>query len=606
MSFRNFTHKIFTQSLPSLRGGLGWGFFLFCQVAFAQVQFEAKVSKNTLGANETLRIDFSMNADGDNFIPPNFQADGFKVVGGPSQQISQSWVNGRSSFQKAYSYFLMPLQMGTFTIKTAQIEINGQVYKTNPIKITVTKAVQIPKDPNEQPTLSADTELHLVAEVSKENPYINEPVTVVYKLYFSNNIGLTNFQEANKPKYDGFWSQNIEVKQLVAEVGKYKGENYRFIVLKKVILYPQKSGKLKLEPLALDVDVQLPSGRRNIFGQMMIVEDVKRVSAGDRIINAKQLPEAGKPDDFSGAVGKFDFTAKANKTTLKSGESLELKVSVSGTGNLKLFSLPKPVVPTALELYDPEHIENVETPLTGTNGSVSDKYVIVPQFKGKYPIKPLSFSYFDLGSGKYKTITSSEIMIDVTTGPEQVVAVVNEINSKEKASKNLKFIENKNKTTLTYIKKRDFFCSTKFYILMCLPFVLIPLIIFIRRKKEQWDNDITGNRIKQNNRLAKKYLATAKKQIANKEPFYIALEKAMHNFLKAKLHIETTEMSKDNIEQILLSKNANPKTVSDFISLTENCEVARYAPATNASIQDDYNKAVEIIMDLEKQITVGR
>jgi hypothetical protein len=575
-------------------------------IAYTQVQFEAKVSKNTLGVNETLRIDFSMNADGDNFIPPNFQADGFKVVGGPSQQISQSWVNGRSSFQKAYSYFLMPLQMGTFTIKTAQIEINGQVYKTNPIKITVTKAVQIPKDPNEQPTLSADTELHLVAEVSKENPYINEPVTVVYKLYFSNNIGLTNFQEANKPKYDGFWSQNIEVKQLVAEEGKYKGENYRFIVLKKVILYPQKSGKLKLEPLALDVDVELPSGRRDIFGRMYVVQDVKRVSAGDRIINAKQLPEAGKPDDFSGAVGKFDFTAKANKTTLKSGESLELKVSVSGTGNLKLFSLPKPVVPTALELYDPEHIENVETPLTGTNGSVSDKYVIVPQFKGKYPIKPLSFSYFDLGSGKYKTITSSEIMIDVTTGPEQVVAVVNEINSKEKASKNLKFIENKNKTTLTYIKKRDFFCSTKFYILMCLPFVLIPLIIFIRRKKEQWDNDITGNRIKQNNRLAKKYLATAKKQIANKEPFYIALEKAMHNFLKAKLHIETTEMSKDNIEQLLLSKNANPKTVSDFISLTENCEVARYAPATNASIQDDYNKAVEIIMDLEKQITVGR
>ena len=574
-----------------------WG-----MIGYTQVQFEAKVSKNTLGVNETLRIDFSMNADGDNFIPPNFQSDGFKVVGGPSQQVSQSWVNGRSSFQKAYSYYLLPLQMGTFTIKTAQIEINGQVYKTTPIKITVTKAVQIPKDPNEQPTLSADTELHLVADVSKENPYINEPVTVVYKLYFSNNIGLTNFQEANKPKYDGFWSQNIEVKQLVAEVGKYKGENYRFIVLKKVILYPQKSGKLKLEPLALDVDVQLPSGRRNIFGQMMIVEDVKRVSAGDRIINARQLPEVGKPEDFSGAVGKFDFTAKANKTTLKSGESLELKVSVSGTGNLKLFSLPKPVVPTALELYDPEHTENVETPLSGTAGSVSDKYVIVPQFKGKYPIKSLSFSYFDLGTGKYKTITSPEIMIDVTTGPEQVVAAVNEKNSKEKASRNLKFIENKDKTVLTYIKKRDFFCSTKFYILMCLPFILIPLIIFIRRKKEAIDGDVLGNRTKMNNRLAKKYLSQAKKQIANKEPFYIALEKAMHNFLKAKLKIETSEMSKDNIEQLLLSKNANPKTVSDFISLTENCEVARYAPATTASIQDDYDKAVEIIMDLEKQL----
>ena len=599
---KKITHNLFTQFLSSLNRGLGWGLFLFCQIAFAQVQFEAKVSKNTLGVNETLRIDFSMNGDGDNFIPPNFQADGFKIVGGPSQQVSQSWINGRSSFSKAYSYYLLPLQKGVFTIKQASIEINGQVYKTNPIKITVTNAVKIPKDPNEQPTLSADTELHLVADISKENPYINEPITVVYKLYFSNNIGISNFQEANKPKYDGFWSQNIEVKQLVAEIGKYKGENYRYIVLKKVILYPQKSGKLKLEPLALDVDVQLPSGRRDFFGRVMIVEDLQRVSAGDRVINVKQLPEIGKPDDFTGAVGKFNFTAKADKTTLKSGESLSLNISVTGKGNLKLFSLPKPVVPTALELYDPEHTENVSTPLSGTEGSVSDKYVIVPQFKGKYPIKPMSFSYFDLNSGKYKTITSPEIMIEVTTGPEQIIAVVNPKNSKEKGSKNLTFIDIKQKTKLTNIKKRDFLGSTKFYILMFVPFLIIPIIILIRRRKEQLDSDIAGNRIKTSNRLAKKYLSEAKKQINNKEPFYIALEKAMHNFLKSKLHIETTEMSKDNIEELLLSKNANPDTVNNFINLTENCEIARYAPATIASIQEDYDKAVAIISELEKQI----
>jgi hypothetical protein len=170
----------------------------------------------------------------------------------------------------------------------------------------------------------------------------------------------------------------------------------------------------------------------------------------------------------------------------------------------------------------------------------------------------------------------------------------------------LKFIEIKEKTKLSFIKKKDFFGSAKFYFLMFLPFVLIPIIIFIRRKKEEKDADVFGNRIKQNNRLAKKYLAAAKKQIANKEPFYIALEKAMHNFLKAKLHIETTEMSKDNIEELLLSKNANPATVSDFINLTENCEVARYAPATSASIQDDYEKAVTIIMELEKQLAGSR
>ena len=399
-------------------------FFIISHSLLAQIQFEAKASKTTLGLNETLRVDFTMNADGDNFMPPSFASEGFKIVGGPSQQVSQSWVNGRSSFNKSYSYYLLPTQKGTLTIKQASIEINGQVYKTNPIRINVTNAVEKPKDPNDT-QLSADTELHLVADVTKTNPYLNEPITVVYKLYFSNNIGITNFRELNKPKYNDFWSQNIDIKQLVAEQGKFNGENYRFIVLKKVILYPQKSGKLEIEPLSLDIDVQLPSGRRNIWGQVMLVNDSKRVSAGAKTIQVKPLPAAGKPEDFSGAVGHFDFKVVPSKTTLKNGESLDLNVSVSGTGNLKLFTLPKPVVPSSLEMYDPEHKENITTPLTGMIGSISDKYTIIPQFKGKYPIKPMRFSYFDLATASYKVITSSEIMINVLDGPNPGDALAN-------------------------------------------------------------------------------------------------------------------------------------------------------------------------------------
>ena len=156
---------------------------LSCQTLFAQVQFEAKVSKNSLGLNERLRIDFTMNADGDNFTPPNFE--GFRIVAGPSQQVSQSWVNGRSSFNKSYSYYLLPSQKGALTIKQASVEINGQIYKTNPIKINVTAAVEQPRDPNDEPQISAADAIHLVAEISKGNPYVNEPITVVYKLFFS-------------------------------------------------------------------------------------------------------------------------------------------------------------------------------------------------------------------------------------------------------------------------------------------------------------------------------------------------------------------------------------------------------------------------------------
>lgn len=573
------------------------------QGLLAQVQFEAKVSRNSLGLNERLRVDFIMNVDGDNFVQPNFE--GFRVIAGPSQQISQSWINGRSSFEKIYSYFLLPLQKGNLVIKQAVIEFNGQLYKTAPIRVTVTNPVQQQADPNDPnaPQISADNNIYLVADISKTNPYINEPITVVYKLYFSYNIGITNWRELDKPKYNDFWSQNIDIKQLVAEEGMFKGQRYRFVTLRKTVLYPQKSGRLKIEPLALDIDVQLPTNRRDMFGRVLITEGNKRVSAGTKTITVKPLPEAGKPVGFTGAVGNFDFKVRPTKTNLKNGESLDLEVSVSGKGNLKLFDLPKPVAPNALEMYDAVHKEQVNTGLSGMTGKIMDSYTIVPQYKGKYPIKPMQFSYFDLGSGTYKTITSEEILINVLDGPTSSEAVAsNTGGNKNKIEKLEQFKFIKLKTELGPLKQQDFFGSLWYYLLLLLPFIALPILVLLRKRKEALDGDVTGNRIRMNNRLAKKYLSEAKKQINNKEPFYVALEKAMHNFLKAKLHIETSEMSKNNIQELLLSRNANPETVTDFIALTENCELARYAPASSTSIQNDFDKAVEIISALEKQI----
>jgi len=574
------------------------------QGLMAQVQFEARVSKNTLGLNERFRIDFIMNVDGDNFDQPSF--DGFRVVGGPSQQVSQSWVNGRSSFQKIYSYILQPNQKGTFSIKQAAIEYNGQIYKTQPIKIVVTNAVAQERDPydNSRPQgqqgIPNET-LNLVAEISKTNPYLNEPITVVYKLYF-NNINVTGFKELAKPKYNDFWNQNIDIKQLSIEEGTFKGQRCYFVILKKTILYPQKSGRLTIEPLSLDIGVQLPTDRRNMYGQMILTDDNKVVSAGAKTINVRPLPEANKPEGFGGAVGKFNFTVTPSKTTLKSGESLDLIVSASGSGNMKLFTLPKPVVPNALEMYDPVHDEQVTTSLSGMSGKITDKYSIVPQYKGKYAIKPMQFSYFDLNTGSYKTITSQEIMVDVLDGPMQAEANATANASKNVITKTEQFKYIKPKTTLVAIAKNDFYGSNLYYLLLFAPFVILPIIVLAKKRKEAIDGDVTGNRIRMNNKLAKKYLSQAKKQLNNKEAFYIALEKAMHNFLKAKLHIETSEMSKNNIQELLLSRNANPESVQNFINLTENCEFARYAPASSASIQQDYDKAVLIISELEKQI----
>jgi len=572
---------------------------LIAQSALAQVEFEAKVSKDRLGINERLRVDFTMNADGDNFIPPNFE--GFRVIAGPSQQVSQSWINGRSSFQKAYSYYLMPTQKGTLIIKQAQVEIDGQIYKTSPIKVTVTNAVEQPRNPNDVAQVSADEALHLVAEVSKDNPYLNEPITVVYKLYFSYNIGITNWRELDKPKYNDFWSQNIDIKQLKVEEGRYNGERYRYVVLRKTVLYPQKSGKLNIEPLSLDIDVELPSNRRTIFGQIISIQDHKRVSAGAKTINVKPLPEAGKPVDFTGAVGKFDFKVTPSKTTLKGGESLELTVSVSGTGNLKLFSLPKPVVPAALEMYDPVHKENVSTPLSGMTGRISDTYTIIPQAKGKYPIKAMSFSYFDPQTGRYKTQTSPEIMIDVLDGPA-TAGTPAQVQQKMPVASNEQFKFVKLETELKPVKERDFFGSTLFYSLVALPFLCIPLVVMFRRRKEAIDRDVYGKRIRMSDKLAKKYLSDARTSIGDKDRFYVNLEKSLHNFLKARLKIETSEMSKDRISEIL-SEKAQPETVSGFIGLMESCELARYTPSSQSAIEQDYERAVAVITQLEKQLT---
>lgn len=575
---------------------------LFVQGVFGQtVEFKAVPSRTKLGVNERLRVEFVMNADGDNFIPPSF--NGFRAQG-PGQMISNSWINGKRTFSKSYTYVLIPTSRGEFTVGQASIEIGGKVYKTNPIKITVTDAVK-QEDPMAAAQQNVEEGIHLVAEVSKTNPYINEPVTVVYKLYVSPNSSVSNFMETETPKFNDFWSQSerVEPQKMKVQNGMYNGEEYRYLVLQKTVLYPQKSGRLEIEPLMLNITMEVPTGQRG-FMQPRYRQVDKIVSSGTKYITVKPLPENNKPEDFTGAVGKFDFTVVPSKTQLKGGESLQLDVKVTGKGNLKLFTLPKPVVPSALEMYDPEHKENVTVPLSGMQGSISDIYTIVPQNKGKYPIKPLTFSYFDPSTGKYHTITSNEIMIDVQDGnfaTAQSTDTTAQNKQAVQSSEQFRFVDLD--TTLKPMERDDFLGSGLFYALLFGPFVLIPVIVFARRKKEAYDSDVVGSRIRKNSRLARKYLSEAKKHLGNKELFYVALEKALHNFLKAKLHIETSEMSKPNIQELLQSRNANPETINDFIKIMNSCEFARYAPSSGTAMQQDYESAVTVITALEKQLS---
>ena len=571
------------------------------QTIAQDVSFDAKVSKRSLGLNERLRIDFIMNQNGDNFTPPDFL--GFRIVGGPNQSISNSWVNGKRSFSKTYTYFLTPKEKGALKIKQATISILGEVYKTTPVDITVTQAVAVPRDPN-SPEYLIDDNLHMVVEISNSRPYLNEAITVVYKLYFRNPLRISDGRAIENPQFEDFWSHNIDIPQLKVESGTYKGEDYNVVVWRKSVLYPQKTGKLTIEPLSLSLVIDLPSKRRDFFGNRVVQQSSRIVSAGKRTIDVKSLPEKGKPADFFGAVGQFDFDALINKNSLKATESFEVKLKVSGNGNLKLFNLPKLVLPNTLEVFEPVHSENIKTTLYGMEGSIEDKYTIVPGFQGKYPISVISFSYFDPKKERYFTLSSNDQIVDVYGGPvlsnsnQNIPLASNQLVTT--ADESFRFI--KLKSDLEPIVKRRFWNSKLFYSLMASPLFMLLAFVMFARRNQRISNDVEGSRLRAANRLAKKYLGEAKKNLRNKPLFYDALERALYNYLRAKLKIKMDDFSKEKISQLLSVKNLSPNEINPFIEVLEKCEIARYSPATDAKMQQDFHKAIQVISSIDKKL----
>ena len=448
----------------------------------------------------------------------------------------------------------------------------------------------------------------MVANISNTNPYLNEAITVQYRLYVSDQVNITRgWREIDSPKYRDFWSQNIDNRgNFKAYRGTYKGRDYQYVIVKTTVLYPQKTGELNIEALVLDVPVDVETNKRDIFGRRYVDRVNKTISAGNRTINVKPLPEQGKPIGFNGAVGNFDFSVNADRTTMDANESMQLEVKVSGSGNLKLFDLPGIKIPSTLEQFEPERSDNVRTAADGMKGSIAERYTIVPQYKGDYPIRPVSFSYFDPEAKVYKTINSNEIVLKVLNGP------VTEATTDEATSNSNK----KQVTVLTddqfkYIKlqpdleqqeQRSFFNSTLFYVLLGAPFLLVPVFIIAGARRKKRANDVEGNRIRKADRLAKKYLSEAKKNLGDKSAFYESLERALHNYLKGKLHIETSEFSKDRIASLLSERQVNAEMVDGFVGLLKSCEFARYAPASNVTIQQDYDKAVSVISSIDKQI----
>ena len=570
--------------------------FLIGFSGFSQVNFTTKLSKNRLGLNERVKVEFSVDKSGDNFVPPKF--DNFRIVGGPSQSIRNSWVNGKRSYSKTYSYFLSPIEKGSFEIGQASIEVDGEIYKTLPTQIIVTSAVDKPTNPND-PNYLANKKIHLVAEISNNNPFLNEAISVVYKLYVSPDTGVDNWRELEAPRYANFWSNNIDIKSLNVQNGTYNGEPYRFVVLRRTLLYPQKTGELKIEPLTLDISVQVPSNRRDFFGNLITSSINKTVSSGSSLIDVKLLPTDNKPNDFSGAVGNFSFEIKSDKKELLIDEAFQLSLIVSGNGNFNLYDDPKISLPNSLEVYEPEKISNVSVKANGIKGKVNNKYTIVPNNPGKYTIPEIKFSFFNPKLEEYKTIYSDPIYVDVEGSYNNLIEPegVTEKN-KIQLSQN-QFFSFKTKTKFTKVNQDIFFNSINYWILFSSPFILC-FIIFLLNKIARNYNSKKVDELKLARNLSIKLLDKSKTLIGNKEEFYESIDKALTTYLKIKLNLKNSEFKKEDIRIKLSQIQLEKKTMDLLFEIFENCQLARYTPLNIDAMSEDYKKAKLFLELIEK------
>ena len=559
----------------------------------SQVKFDVSVSKSKLGLNERLRVDFVMNQNGDNFSPPKFE--NFQIIGGPNQSIKTSYVNGERSFSKTYSYFLKPLKKGTLKISQASIEIDNETYKSLPIEVTITDSVKQPSDAVTQ--YYNDDDIELRALISKGSPFLNEPITVVYKLYYKAPINISDARETETPKFKDFWSQTIKIPQLKVQREVYKGQNYNVVEWRKVVLYPQRVGELEISPLSLNLVLDVPTDKRDFFGNVIYDQTSQLISTGMRRINVKNLPNLGKPDSFTGAVGEFEFDVILNKNSLRATESFQAELKVKGSGNLKLFDLPNILVPNSMELFEPEREELINTNLSGMSGSISKLFTVIPRFQGNFPIEEVEFSYFNPETEKYKILKSPRLTIDVFDGPALSNSITNDNLNIITADDSFRFI--KIKGNLEEIKNDIFFESKLFYALVASPFAfllsLFAFTIYSRKRKES-----SYELIRIEERLIYKMIDSAKDAIGDKILFYDKIEKAIIKSLIVKFSIRMESLNKEKIQQIGQEKGLLKNDITLIIKLIENCEKAKYSQSSDSIMNKDLENARKAINSILK------
>lgn len=592
---------------------------LWSVISFAQdIKLTATVSSSQVAVGEQFELTFSINERPESYRAPDLSA--FQVLMGPNQSSSYSSVNGQTTTQMSLGYVLVAGKEGEYTIGAAAMDVDGKVYKSNPIKIRVTKGKAAPRQQQGQSASAGrqpdrvasgnssdiSNQLFMRAIANKTNVYQGEQIAVTYKLYTS--IPIVGNEPDKLPDFNGFWSQEIKDSKNTVDWKEevYNGQRYHVAVLKEIILFPERFGKLTLDPLIMTFVVRknVPSNDpiEQFFGGGSY-EDVKfKVKTTPVAINVKPLPDEGKPEGFDGAVGQFSMTASTDKSSLKANEALNYTLKITGSGNLKLLKAPNVVFPADLEKYDPKVNDKITESMNGVSGSREYTYLLIPRHEGNYTIEPLKFSYFNPATAKYVTLSAGTFDLKVDKGaPGSNVTAYSSGNQKDikMLAKDISYISTK--TSGLYKTGSVFYGSTAYYVLLCLgPLLFIGALAYRKQYREN-NRDQVKVRVRNANKIAAKHLASAQKQLSagDKTLFYQDVYKGLYQYLSDKFNIPAAELNKDHITQQLTKAGIKDTLITQLTDTLDLCEMARYAPVGGIAEQEVFDKAKGIINDIE-------
>lgn len=602
-------------------------FLLFTILAAWQVKAADKVrfvaeAADVVVSGDQVRLVFTVNSqDIKDFRAPSIK--GFDVLMGPSrsQQSSIQIINGKrtSNSSTAFTYILLAGNPGTYTIPAASVEVNGEKVFSNAISIKVLPQDQTSRNSGNNGGGSASSsrsqaagsrisanDLFITATASKTTVHEQEAILLTYKVYTVVNLRQLY---GKMPDLKGFHTQEVELpQQKTFTLEHYKGRNYNTTVWSQYVLFPQQTGKLEIPSITFDGVVAQQTISDDPFDAFFngggYVEVKKKITTPKVVINVQPLP--AKPAGFSGAVGEFKLASSINATDVKTNDAVTIKLTLSGTGNMKLIGTPEVKFPQDFEIYDPKVTDDYKLTNSGLTGTKTFEYLAIPRHAGNFTIPAIEFTYFDLKSNSYKTLKTEAYNLKVAKGQGNADQVISDFTNKESVKmlgKDIRFIKLGDSSLRP---KGDFFFGTVgYYLCYLIPLLLFVVFAVIYRQKALENANVAKVKTKKANKVATRRMKLAGKLLAEnkKNEFYDEVLKALWGYISDKLSIPVSQLSKDNIEAELTNYGVQEALIAEFIGVLNECEYARYAPGNeNEAMDKVYSASVEVISKMENSI----